>query len=306
MATPRQTTRSDDPTSMTHGPGRDLPVSVVVPVRDEERNLSECLSRLDRFAEVVVVDSGSTDRTVEIAQDAGARVLTFKWSGGYPKKRNHVLLNETLAAPWVLFLDADEYVGEAWCNEVAGALHGTDKVGFWLNYTNHFMGRELSYGLPQRKLALLRVGAGLYEQIEEARWSGLDMEVHEHPVLDGPLGEIAARIDHRDDRGLERFLQRHIDYALWEAHRARHLGDDPERLAVLTGRQRFKYRHLGRAWYPLFYFLYTYLIRRGALDGRAGFAYAFYKAWYFYTVRGFMMEAAQRAEERPGKASPPR
>jgi len=287
------------PAPLARPNGSALPISVVVPVKNEEKNLAECLSRLGRFAEVVVVDSASTDRTVEIAHAYGARVVSFVWDGHYPKKRNHVLLNETFAAPWVLFLDADEYVCEAWCDAAAAALKDTDKSGFWLNYDNYFMGRKLKHGVPQRKLALIRVGAGLYERIDEDRWSPLDMEIHEHPILEGPVGEIAAKIDHHDVRDLDGFFARHVDYAKWEAARWRALHAAGLNSAPhLTDRQRFKYRHIHKWWYFLFYFAVTYIAKRGALDGRAGFDYAFYKAWYFRAIAGMIAEEGRPAPPR--------
>lgn len=268
-----------------------LPVSVVVPVRNEEKNLPGCIERLSRFAEVIVVDSGSTDSTVAIAQKMGARVVHFAWNGRYPKKRNHILLHEPLVAPWALFLDADEQVPAAFCDELARVLPGSRYAGYWLNYTNYFMGRELRYGISQRKLALIRVGRGLYERIDEDSWSKLDMEIHEHPVLDGEAGEIAVPIDHRDFRGLEAFIARHVDYAKWEArrHAALHAGGLAS-ATHLTPRQRFKYRHLDRWWYSAFYFLVTYVAKLGFLDGRAGFDYAAYKFWYFTVIRGLIEE----------------
>ena len=263
-----------------------IPVTVVVPVKNEERNLPSCLSRLKRFANVVVVDSGSTDRTSDIAVEHGAELLQFRWTGTYPKKRNWVLTNYRFTTEWVLFLDADELVDDAFCNALEATLHGSDKAGYWLNYTNYFLDRELRHGVPQRKLALIRVGAGLYEQIEEGAWSGLDMEIHEHPVLNGLVGEVPQRIDHRDFRGIEKFLVRHIEYAKWEASRYKALHAAGLMQAThLTRRQKFKYRHLARWWYPWFYFLIAYIVRRGFLDGRSGFLYAFYKAWYFETIR---------------------
>lgn len=280
-----------------------LPVSVVIPVRNEARNLAACLARLGAFAEVVVVDSASTDETVAIAEAAGARVVPFAWNGRYPKKRNHVLLNETLAAPWVLFLDADELVTRTFVEELARVLPGTAHAGFWLGYTNHFAGRPLRHGLAQRKLALFRVGAGLFERIEEERWSPLDMEVHEHPVVDGSVGEITARLEHRDLCGLEPFLARHLDYARWEArrYRALHLAG-ASAARTLTPRQRFKYRHLAAWWFPWFYFALTYGAKRGFLDGAAGFAYALHKAWYFHTVGGLIAEARREAQHPPAAA----
>ncbi len=268
-----------------------LPVTVVVPVKNEERNLASCLARLGRFAHVLVVDSFSEDRTAEIAAEHGVDIIQFRWNGTYPKKRNWVLTSYEFATDWVLFLDADELVDDNFCNALQNELLNSDKAGYWLNYTNYFLGRELRHGVPQRKLALLRVGAGLYEHIEEDAWSSLDMEIHEHPVLEGPVGEITQRIDHRDFRGVEKFLTRHIEYAKWEAKRYQVLHvDGLDGATHLSDRQRFKYRHIGSCWYPWFYFLFTYGARLGFLDGRPGFTYAFYKAWYFKTVRNLIGE----------------
>lgn len=271
-----------------------LPVTVVIPVRNEAAGLPACLAPLQGCAEVVVIDSGSTDDTVAVAQAHGARVLQFDWNGRYPKKRNWFLIEHTPATPWVLFLDADEIVDTAFLDALAQALDQGGYDGYWLRYTNHFLGRALRHGVPQRKLALFRVGQALYERIEEEGWSNLDMEIHEHPIVTGPVGEITTPIDHRDDRGLARFLSRHIDYAKWEVGRLTRLEGDADAWAKLTRRQRFKYRALRRWWFPPAYFLGTYIGYGGILDGRAGFAYAFYKAWYFQTVRLLLRERFPR------------
>lgn len=267
-----------------------IPVTVAVPVKNEEANLTACLERLGRFAEIVVIDSGSTDRTREIAERFGARVVDFKWDGKFPKKRNWFLLNSPPTQPWVLFLDADEFIDDAFCDAVAEALEKNDYNGYWLTYTNYFLGRPLRHGLTQRKLALFQVGKALYERIEEEGWSGLDMEIHEHPIVAGAVGEIHMPIDHHDYKGLARFLEKHIDYARWEVRRYAKLQENLDVWRHFTGRQRFKYRHLAKWWYPVFYFLFTYIVKLGFLDGAAGFHYASYKAWYFQAIRLLIRE----------------
>lgn len=263
-----------------------LPVTVVVPTRNEAKNLPQCLARLGGFAQVWVVDSGSTDGTQDIARAHGARVIDFAWAGGYPKKRNWVLLNQSFDTPWVLFLDADEQVPPAFATELADALVRTDKVGFWLNYTTHFMGKVLKHGVPQRKLALFRVDAGLYERIEDPGWSKLDMEVHEHPQLAGAIGEITTRIDHLDFRGVEHFIARHNAYSTWEVHRrAQLMADTDGAWERLTKRQKTKYRALDTWWFAPAYFLGTYLLKRGFLDGAAGLDYALLKFGYFHNIK---------------------
>jgi glycosyltransferase involved in cell wall biosynthesis len=265
--------------------GAALPVTVVVPVRNEARNLPTCLGSIPTGVAVLVVDSASTDDTVAIARAAGATVLQFQWPGGFPKKRNWVLRTHAFETPWVLFLDADERLTDAFVSEMENTLRRTDMVGYWLNYRNHFMGRVLRHGDPQRKLALFRVGAGVFERIDDARWSDLDMEVHEHPILDGAVGEIVAAIDHEDFRGLRKHLARHNDYSSWEAARFHAIARDPAARASLTPRQRAKYRHLARWWFAPAYFVYAYGVRRGFLDGGPGLAYAWLKWVYFSEVR---------------------
>lgn len=281
-----------------HAPRPTLPVTVAIPVKNEEVNLPGCLDRLGRFHQVVVIDSGSTDRTREIAEAAGAAVLDFHWDGRYPKKRNWFLLNHAPTTPWVLFLDADEFVTDEFVAELETAITDDRMDGYWLGYTNFFLHRPLNHGVAQRKLALFRVGKALYERIEEADWSALDMEIHEHAIVAGPVGQIRARIDHHDDRGIIKLIDRHRNYALWEASRALALYAGPaEAWDKLTDRQRTKYRNLGKWWYAWAYFAWDYFVRLGFLDGHAGFSYAFYKVWYFKTIRLLINE--RLAEPRP-------
>lgn len=272
-----------------------IPVTVAVPVRNEEVGLAACLERLGRFAEVVVLDSNSTDRTIEIAAGFGAKIINFAWNGRYPKKRNWMLINHPPSQPWVLFLDADEIVNDAFCDALAAELPGSSHSGYWLRYDNRFLGRPLRFGIPQRKLALFRVGLGIYERIEQQPgWSCLDMEIHEHPIVRGSVGEIRAALEHRDDRGLACFLGRHIEYAKWEANRLLALEAEVTAWSCLTRRQRFKYKNLRKWWFPLLYFGAAYIAKCGFLDGRAGLEYSLHKAWYFRTIRHLVREIEEQ------------
>jgi glycosyltransferase involved in cell wall biosynthesis len=270
--------------TQTKGPTL-LPVTVVIPVKNEENNLAVCLAKIRRFEEILVVDSGSNDQTRKVAENAGAKILDFNWQGGFPKKRNWVLLNYPFKTPWVLFLDADEHITEVFCGELWNKLEQDNYVGFWLNYRNYFCGKMLRYGVPQKKLALFRVGWGLYERIDDLRWTHLDMEVHEHPVLNGLIGEIDAPIDHLDSRGLHQFIERHNAYSTWEAKRYVELRSCSRGTNSLTERQEIKYQYIERWWFPMAYFALTYFLYRGFLDGRPGFAYAVFKSLYFFQVQ---------------------
>jgi glycosyltransferase involved in cell wall biosynthesis len=260
------------------------PVSVIVPVRNEARNLPGCLESVRDFPDVVVVDSQSTDGTPAIAARFGRRVVDFAWDGRFPKKRNWALEHCGPVQNWVLFLDADERVTPAFADEARRVLPRTTSNGFWLTYDNWFMGTLLRRGDPMRKLALVRQGFGAYERVEEERWSNLDMEVHEHLVVRGRVGRIRARLEHHDLRDLEAYRARHDEYASWEAARYLALRRDGS-VSALGPRQRLKYRVLMMPGFPAGYFVASYVLRGGFLDGRAGLAFARSKMRYFRQVQ---------------------
>jgi len=108
-----------------------IPLTVCIPVRNEAANLPSCLEALGQdFEKIVVIDSGSTDTTRQIAEAAGASVLDFKWDGKFPKKRNWALRNHSFTTPWVLFLDADERVTPEFVSELRHKLADTKHTGF--------------------------------------------------------------------------------------------------------------------------------------------------------------------------------
>lgn len=262
------------------------PFSVVIPVKDDVTNLRRCLAQLKGVEHVLVVGSGDGDRSEAVCRELGVTYIAFHWDGQFPKKRNWVLGNHTFETEWVLFLDADEFVSQAFLEELEQTLPDTPHAGFWLQYTNHFMGKPLRAGDPCPKLALFRVGAGEYERIEEASWSKLDMEVHEQPVLSGSTGHIHTRITHQDYRGLAHWIAKHNEYAEWEAHRYLDLKSGGTLNGrPLSPRQQTKYRHLAKWWFPCAYFMGAYFYKLGFRDGLAGFRVAFLKAQYFYWIR---------------------
>lgn len=264
-----------------------IPVTVVIPVKNEEKNLPRCLSLLKDFSEVIVVDSHSTDRTPQIIQEYGGRLIDFTWNGRFPKKRNWVLRNVELKNTWVLFLDADESVTEDFIACIRKIIKHTDYNGFWIYYNDHFMGRQLKHGVKMRKLALFRKDKGEYEYIDEHAWSHLDMEIHEHPVIDGKVGVLPVPLIHNDYKGLEHYIAKHNAYSTWEVHRFFQLikSETP-----LTFRQKVKYFLLDSWFLAPLYFLYAYFFRLGMLDGRAGLLFSLYKMQYFFNIKSKIIE----------------
>lgn len=261
-------------------------LTIAIPVRNEEKNLSGCLEAIGKnlAQKVVVIDSGSTDRTKEIAKECGAEVLDFKWDGNFPKKRNWFLRNHTPTTKWILFLDADEYITENFKIEMLEKICLDDKVGYWLKYSIYFMDKKLKGGYPLKKLALFRVDSGEYEQVNEEQWSKLDMEVHEHPVLEGKIGYFKSKIDHRDFRGVAHLIDKHNEYAAWEARRFLKITNDTAIIIKWTWKQRLKYHLMGTVWIGPVFFLGSFFLLGGFRDGYRGLAFAILKMSYFNQV----------------------
>ncbi len=272
-----------------------LDLTISIPVRNEERNLAACLEAIGTgFAsKVVVVDSASTDATVASAQSYGAEVIQFAWNGCFPKKRNWFLQQHRPATRWVLFLDADEILTPAVKREIAAVLPGSRHQGFWLSYTNYFLGRRLRGGYPLRKLALFRVGEVSYERIEENHWSQCDMEVHEHPIATGSIGTIRNRIDHRDLRGFDSYLRKHHEYAVWEAHRLLAARRQSGVAKDWSLTQRLKYRFVTTPWGGLVFFFGSFFLMGGWRDGSIGFAFCMLKCAYFVQISCRLQELRQ-------------
>jgi glycosyltransferase involved in cell wall biosynthesis len=269
-----------------------LDLTIAIPVRNEERNLAACLSGIGRgFAKrVVVIDSGSTDGTAGIVAQFNVPVIDFEWDGKFPKKRNWFLRTHTPDTKWVLFLDADEVLTEEFREELLSELPRSVKSGYWLNYSIYFEEKPLKGGYPLKKLALFRVGAGEYERIDEEAWSHLDMEIHEHPVIEGDVGEIRSRIDHRDLRGPEAWRKKHVEYAKWEAKRYRAMAGNPAARKSWTTKQRIKYALMGTPFLAPAFFLGCFVLMGGFRDGRRGWAWARLKAGYFAEVYARIQE----------------
>ena len=260
-----------------------IPISVIVSVKNEALNLPSCLDKLKRFDQIIVVDSCSTDDTPIIAKTKGAEVLQFQWNGKFPKKRNWALQNADLRHEWILFLDADEFVSDEFVNEVGIKIHDPYYNGFTIRFENYFMGRKLKYGYGFQKSALFKKSKGAYEKIDEDLWSHLDMEVHEHPIIEGKVGVIKSKVVHKDFKNLEHYISKHNAYSTWEAQRYLQLKQTKNTL--LSFNQKIKYSLINTGLLPAVYFLGSYFLKLGFLDGKEGFYLARFKSHYFFQIQ---------------------
>lgn len=271
-------------------------VAVIIPTKNEEINLALCLGRLTQVDEVYVVDSGSNDRTLRIAEKYGVGVVQFRWDGRYPKKREWALRELPLRSRWVLFLDADERVTPEFMREVTAKTASTRFDAYRITYDNYFLGSRLRYGDRMKKLALVRRGYGHFEDTGDTGWTNFDMEVHEHLLVSGPVGELTEPIEHHDFKGLDAYYDRHNRYSSWEAARYATLMGGGRR-ATHTVRQRIKYALLPTPLLAVAYFVYSYVFRLGFRDGYTGLLFCLGKAFYFLQIAAKLFERGSARRE---------
>ena len=174
-----------------------LSLSVVIITMNEEANLARTLQSVAWADEIVVVDSGSTDRTREIAESFHAKFFVEEWKG-FAAQKNFAL--EKASGDWVLSLDADEEVEPALADEIRSTLAANPSAaGFWIPRKNFFLGRWIRHGgfYPDPKLRLFRRGAGQFE----------DRLVHEDVQVSGPTAKLKNHLLHHAYPTLESYLE---------------------------------------------------------------------------------------------------
>ena len=280
-------------------------------MRNEEANLPACLRSVRGFGQVIVVDSGSTDRTAEISAAHGAGLHQFQYAGGWPKKRQWAMESVPIRHPWTLLLDADERVTPALRRELAGIVRRNGPAdGYWISLRLVFLGSVLRHGASGlRKLSFFRTGRARFECLLAGQTTNMaDMEVHEHLLLDGREGECRAALLHENVHDLFRYIAKHNEYSTWSAALAAKqlAGEGPDgaaRKASLRGSQADRRRaimnvlwHLPAAGLllPILRFLWFYIARFGFLDGAAGFYYCGFKAVQAFHIMAKVREGRGR------------
>jgi len=263
-----------------------VPVSVIVPIKNEAENLPRCLDSVAWADQIFVVDSQSADGSQRIAEKLGARVVQFEFNGTWPKKKNWALEHLPLRNDWVFILDADEVLPATAEAEFRAAIANAGAtVGYWINRRFMFMGRWLRHAYyPNWNLRLFRHSLGRYEKLTDAATASGDNEVHEHVVVQGPTGRLRCELDHYAFPSVEVFVEKHNRYSNWEAHVAvasEGAGNsDQIQSSRVAQRRRLKRLSHCLPFRPLLRFLYVYLWQRGFLDGREGYYFARMHAFY--------------------------
>lgn len=295
-----------------HGAGGlpTLPVTVLIPVRNEAANIDRCLDALAPARRVIVIDSNSTDTTAVQAKAKGAEVLQFAYQGGYPKKRQWAMDHAGITTDWVLLVDADEVIPDTLWNEIAAAIDDAQAYdAYVITKGFHFLGRRFRFGgFSHSAVLLFRGGKARFEELDASVRTAHDMEVHERMIVTGRVGRLATPLIHCDFKGLTAYIDRHNQYSSWEAGvryrslRTGSYGDatiNPRLFGNTQERRRFlKHIAMRVPFEPLAWFAYHYILRLGFLEGRRGLIACQIRADYIRQARAKLYELALRADSR--------
>ncbi len=272
-----------------------IDVTIVVLTKNEEVNLPDCLESCKGFAKrVVVVDSGSTDRTVDIAKEYGADVYVHPFEN-YARQFNWGLDHTDIQTKWTFRLDADERLTSALCAELEELteLHKDDQVnGITMEAWLYFMGRKIKHGCHnKRKLMLFKTGIGRIE----------DRKMDEHTILsEGESISCKERFIHYDFKNMTHWINKMNWYATREMQdymefiEGKNAGISKKDDAAISGMRKkkfgiyYKFPLFKRSW---LLFIYYYIFRLGFLDGKEGFVYHYmYHRWYRTLVDAKILE----------------
>lgn len=260
-------------------------ISVIVLTKNEEAGLGFTLDRLRDFDDVIVVDSLSNDRTVEIARSHHIRVVDFEWNGQYPKKKQWALENAGARNEWILLLDADEFPSASLLRELAAiqpALDNTTYGAYDIDLLYRFSGRYLRHGHVVTKRSLLHIERAGFPVVDDLDVPGIrEVEGHYQPEVSAPIGKLKSRIVHDDRDPVSSWFARHNRYSDWEAH----LRLNAELRKSIASKRTRKGRVFDAVPFkPFLFFGYAYVVRAGFLDGRAGLDYATALATYYWQI----------------------
>jgi glycosyltransferase involved in cell wall biosynthesis len=268
-------------------------VSILILTLNEEVNLRDCIDSCAWSDDIIVFDSMSEDHTLEIAKERGARVVQSRFYN-YAAQRNAALATVSYKHPWVLMVDADERVSAELATEIETAIAGVgaDIAMFRMRRKDFFQGQWLrrSSGYPTWFGRLVKLG---HVRVER--------EINEEYVPDGRVEDLRSHLYHFPfNKGIAYWIERHNRYSTLEALAKIAIHREPVELPKLFGRDPVaRRRTLKKISYrlpmrPLMVFLYLYVFRLGALDGRAGFQFIRMRAMYERLIDLKVMESKRR------------
>ena len=279
-----------------------LPITVLIAAKNEAPNLPKCFDSLKPVEKVFVIDSCSSDSTLEIAISYGVEVVQFHYKGGYPKKRQWALDNLDIKTPWVFLIDADEVVPNSLWDEIKTIVSNKDNAdAYMIKKGFHFLGKKMKFGgFSFEAVLLFKTRKAKFERLVEDDLTGFDMEVHERIIVQGRIGKLMIPLIHEDCKNLEAYISRHNIYSTWKAKVRYQLrqsgvhGEDTIR-PRLFGNSQERHRWLDRLSSRLPFehwivFFYHYFFRLGFLEGQRGLIACQIRSDYIAQVRAKVYE----------------
>lgn len=268
-----------------------LDLTVIILTKDEELHIARCLDNVSPFAkEIFIIDSFSTDRTLEIAEKyPNVKILQHKWENNYAKQFNWALDNAPVSGQWVLRLDADEYLLPELIEEIKQKLPTLSEnvSGISFNRRHIFLDKWMKHGIyPVTLLRMFRYGNGRCEQ----------RLMDEHILLsEGSSVTFDNDFCDHNLNDLSWFCHKHINYAVREAADLLDIelnltGYDEIKAGQITGQAKKKrekkesYSRKPLFWRSFAYFIYRYFVKGGFRDGKEGFIFTFLQGWWYRTL----------------------
>ncbi|RJO72601.1 MAG: glycosyltransferase family 2 protein [Myxococcales bacterium] len=257
-------------------------IAVIILTYNEESNIAQALESVQGWSrQVFLLDSYSTDRTLEIAGRYPCTIVQNRFEN-YSKQRNFALEHLPIVSEWVFFLDADEWIPPELREEISTLIASNPpENGFFVKWRLFWMGRWIRRGYyPTWILRLFRFGKARCE----------DRSINEHLVVEGGTGYLKNDFIHEDHKGVTDWVAKHNGYATREASELLIRSSSDLQIDVrLWGTQAERKRWLRyRLWNnlpplvrPFLYFVYRYVFRGGFLDGKAAFVYHFLQGLWF-------------------------
>jgi len=283
--------------------GQRYPLTAIVLTYNEQDNIAACLQHLDWVEDVLVVDSFSSDGTLDVVREvrSDARILQNPFED-FGQQRNWALDEGDPRHRWVLFVDADEQINAECAGAILRAIESdSPNVGYYLTCRNYFLGRWIKHSTlyPSWQLRLLKLG--------EVRYC---KEGHgQREVTNGPLGYLREPYDHYGfSKGLAHWIARHNHYSSDEVELILRLRQEPLAVGELFSgdavkTRRFLKRCAARVGLlrPLARFLHTYLWRLGFLDGYPGLLYGLLRLSHEIHISVKLAERAIKPAEAPSR-----
>ncbi|MCR5302830.1 MAG: glycosyltransferase family 2 protein [Lachnospiraceae bacterium] len=280
-------------------------ITAIILTKNEEVNIEKCIRSVKPIVKrIVVVDSGSTDNTVDVAKSLGAEVMVHELKPFlYARQFLYGMENAGIDTKWVFRIDADEELTAESAEEIdrlCNENEDTDVNGIVVRFEVNFLGRPIRHGgvYPLRKLLLFKYGKGTIE----------DRCMDEHCFLfEGRSVEVTHDSLHHDDKGLTAWIDKHNNYSTREMQDYFNSLKDEGATGLntehdLDAKARFKrflrwkiYYRLPASFRAYAYYFYRYYIRLGFLDGREGRIFCFMQAyWYRFLVDAKIYEAVKK------------